>query len=172
MQRRSSRSRAQSNGGGELRKSSREAQNLGSSKSGSGGIAEQIGGPFEAAPWYLNDSAQTVDLYSSLGYKSQLESSGHWRTAKKSPQRTPKADVAVVEYTADAPPPTANGGDEPPGPLEYHRETSGNGMSVSDERFEPSVSESPFSGRGRSIGRNRSKKRSRSTTKIQLVQVI
>ena len=127
MQRRSSRSRAQSNGGGELRKSNND-------EGGGGGIAEQIGGPFEAAPWYLNDSAQTVDLYSSLGYKSQLESS--FRTVKKSPLRTPKSDV--VEYTADAPPPA--GGDEPPGALEYHRE-----MSVSDERFETSVSERAFS---------------------------
>ena len=114
----------------------------------SDGIGEQIGGPFEAAPWYLHDGAQTVDLYSSLGYKSQLESSGHWsRTAaaKKSPKRTPKSPTDL-EYTADAPPPTAGGENEPPRALEYHRDISEpdarrSKMSVSDERFEPPVSE-------------------------------
>ena len=121
-----------------------------SGRESSVGIGEQIGGPFEAAPWYLHDGAQTVDLYSSLGYKPQLESSGHWSrrasAAKKSPKRTPKSPPTDLEYTADAPPPTAGGENEPPRALEYHRE-----MSVSDERFEPPVSETAsFPERGNS----------------------
>ena len=110
---------------------------------------EQIGGPFEPAPWYIHDGAQTVDLYSSIGYKSQLESSHNWartRTPKRSLGGTPKSPTADVEYTADAPLPDDDGENGPPGPLEYHREISSEinreKMSVSDERFEPPVSES------------------------------
>ena len=117
-----------------------------SSGGGVNGNGDQIGGPFEAAPWYIHDGAQTVDLYSSIGYKSQLESSGVWNRSisKKSPKRTPKSPPEDLEYTpksiSDL---TGDGEDEPPRPLEYHREISGvDKMSVSDERFEPPVSES------------------------------
>ena len=114
-----------SNGAGELREDN-----------GGNGV-EQIGGPFEAAPWYLHDGAQTVDLYSSLGYKSQLESSGRFaKSPKRSTAKSPVADD--FEYTADAPPP-ADVENEPPRPLVYHREISvhQDKMSVSDERFGP-----------------------------------
>ena len=128
----------------------RRGQNQSDGRESSGGGPEQIGGPFEAAPWYIHDGAQTVDLYSSIGYKSQLESSHNWartRTPKRSLGGTPKSPAAAdVEYTADAPPPDEDGEGGPPGPLEYHREISSEinreKMSVSDERFEPPVSES------------------------------
>ena len=125
----------------------RRGQNQSDGRESNGGGLEQIGGPFEAAPWYIHDGAQTVDLYSSIGYKSQLESSHNWartRTPKRSPKGTQKSPAVDVEYTADPPPPDEENG--PPGPLEYHREISSEinreKMSVSDERFEPPVSES------------------------------
>ena len=134
----------------------RRGQNQSDGRESSGGGPEQIGGPFEAAPWYIHDGAQTVDLYSSIGYKSQLESSHNWartRTPKRSLGGTPKSPAADVEYTADAPLPDEDGENGPPGPLEYHREISSEinreKMSVSDERFEQPVSEScSFSERG------------------------
>ena len=116
------------------------------SRESNNGIGEQIGGPFEAAPWYLHDGAQTVDLYSSHSFKSQLESSGHWNRSaaaakNKSPLRTPKSP-SDLEYTADAPPPADDGENQPPRALEYHRGISeADKMSVSDERFEPPVSQ-------------------------------
>jgi hypothetical protein len=103
-------------------------------------IGEEIGGPFAAAPWYLSTEAKTVDLYSSLGYKSsQYENSENWK----------KTSTVAPAFAAAAPSNEVNATDES---AEYrpdltpnvrdHQRPDKRKMSVSDEAFDerPKVS--------------------------------
>ncbi len=74
-------------------------------------LGQSIGGPFEPAPWYISDASQTVDLYASLGYRSNQ----YGGAADDRSRRSSNSEAPI-----SAPPPHT----PPEKAAEYHREIS------------------------------------------------